>query len=125
RDAEQLRETLEEAPIDVAQARTRSTAVEILDRIAVVAKKRRPRVRGGDRLEVTIRPCRIADADVLDRLMEFTSDLHRNRQPQQAVLRLDHVPVPPVAPRILRVVVENELVDAPHQIEVALPGNVG
>jgi hypothetical protein len=47
-----------------------------------------------------------------------------NRQPGQAVLRLDAIAIPPAPLRELHRVEQDELVDRSDEIEVPLPGNV-
>lgn len=57
-------------------------------------------------------------------LVIFALDLDRNRQPLHPLRRLDLVAIPPVAPGVLHVVVENEFIDRGNHAEIALPWDV-
>src|SRR5205823_14648122 len=70
------------------------------------------------------RPIGLAHDGLVDSLVVAALRLDRDRQPLCSLRRLDAVAVAPVAPGELPVVVEDELVDARDQVEVALPRDV-
>ena len=70
---------------------------------------------------VTFIPCRIGYAGFFDGLQIPAFDVDRNGEPQETVRRLDAVAVPPVPLRELGVVEQDEFIDVPNEIEVALP----
>src|SRR5581483_2429573 len=98
--------------------------VQPLDRLAVLIEERRTRVVRRDRLPVRLRPARVGDRHVLDRLEVAAADVDRNRQPLDAVPRLDAVAVAPVTLRVLHIVEQDELVAPGDEVEVTLPRNV-
>ena len=87
-----------------------------------------PRHEDHSRIEPTrkVRVLRrgLADDRLVDSLVVAAFHAHGNRQPPSAVRGLNPVAVAPVAARELPVVVEDELVDAVDEVEVALPRDV-
>src|SRR3954454_19529661 len=70
------------------------------------------------------RPVGVVHARLVDPLVIAALDLDRDRQPLRPLGGLDAIPVAPVPPRELPVVVEDELVDAVDEVEIALPRDV-
>ena len=49
---------------------------------------------------------------------------YRDRDPDQPILCLDPVPVPPIVLGILNVIVQNEFIDHPDEIKIPLPRDI-
>ena len=75
-------------------------------------------------LPVVLCPLGTFDFGLANGLVIFTLDLDRNRQPLHPLWRLDLVAVPPVAPGVLHVVIEDEFIHCSDHVETALPWDV-
>jgi hypothetical protein len=67
---------------------------------------------------VSNRPGRVADGDLFDRIQIPPLRVHRNRQPDGSGWRLDAIAVAPIAPCVLHIVEEDELVNRADQYSV-------
>ena len=61
---------------------------------------------------------------ILDLLPKEPGGPNRNSQPLQTVGSFDPVPISPIIFCVLGFVINNELIDAPDDVEIALPWNV-
>src|SRR5688572_11936877 len=68
------------------------------------------------------RPASIANVNIADSPVILVA--YWNGQPDDAVRRLDSIPVPPVVHRVLDVIVEDEDVCIAHDVEITAPRNV-
>src|ERR1700757_2926627 len=96
----------------------------MLKPLTVIGVVRGGGVTVGERLPVELRPALVAHDGLVDSLVVSTFRLDGDRQPARPLCSLDPVAVPPISPRELAVVVQDELVDAVDQVEVTLPRDV-
>src|SRR5271166_425832 len=97
--------------------------VERLDSLSQTSKVRRPGIGVPQGSPVLASPG-FCDPDSIDRRVEAPLRLDWDSQPAQPLAGLDEIAIAPIAPGELRIIQKNELVDAAHNIEIALPGNV-
>lgn len=123
-DPQQPAQTAQQVLVDVGEQGVVACGVQSFERRGDSAEGRRPAVDVAQGAPVTLRPAGFAHEDLLDALVEVPAGTDGHGQPEQAVRRLDPVAVAPVAPRVLHVVEQDELVGAGDELEVALPRHV-
>src|SRR5262245_31076539 len=98
--------------------------IQLFQRIFVVIEERRTRIACTNRPPMSLVKSHVRNARVLHTLPVSSADFHRHRQPRCPICRLDPVSAAPIPLRELGIVVQNELVDVPNQIEIPLPRDV-
>src|SRR5262245_32477880 len=108
----------------LAEVQRSTLEIQLFQRIFVVIEERRTRIAGTNRPPMPLVPSRLRNSRILHALSVLSADFHRHSQPGRAVRRLDAVPVAPIPFRELGIVVQNELVHVPNEIEVPFPWDV-
>jgi hypothetical protein len=56
--------------------------------------------------------------------MKFTFDLNGNTQPMQPMLGFDSVSIPPIAARVLHIIIDHKEISLPDGIKIPFPGDI-